>query len=58
MYKILKRLGTGEFIQVESCNTLEQAMQLVERLKGIWPGKYVVRDAEGNDVGYYTEEQF
>jgi hypothetical protein len=50
MYKIFKRLGNGEFIQIGSRDTLEQALKVVEGLNAIWPGKYVVQDAEGNDV--------
>ena len=48
MYKIFKRLGNGEFIQIGSRDTLEQALQVTEGLNAIWPGKYIVRDAEGN----------
>lgn len=47
---MFKRLGNGELIHVESCEMLEQAELLVEGLNGTWPGEYVVRDAEGNDL--------
>ena len=50
MYNVLKQLPNGEFVNVESCGTLEEAVQLAEGLKGTWPGKYVVRDAGGIDV--------
>jgi hypothetical protein len=51
MYDAFKRLGNGEFIHVQSCETLEQAELLVEGLNDTWPGEYVVRDAEGNELG-------
>lgn len=50
MYNVFKQLANGGFVYVESCGTLEQAVQLVEGLKGTWPGNYVVRDAGGTDV--------
>lgn len=50
MYKVFRQLGNGEFVQVASREELEQAVQLVEELNDHWPGEYVVRDSEGNDV--------
>lgn len=50
MYSVFRRLGSGEFVHVASRDELEQAVQLVEALNSIWPGEYVVRDSEGNDV--------
>ncbi len=50
MYSVFKQLGNGEFVHIASRDEFEQAMQLVEVLNGHWPGEYVVRDSEGNDV--------
>jgi len=52
MYKVFTRLGNRDFIEVETCEVLEQAVQLIKGLNCIWPGEYVVRDAEGNDLGH------
>jgi hypothetical protein len=51
MYDLLRQLENGEFVHLESCDSLEQAARRVEELNAIWPGKYVVRDSKGNDVG-------
>ena len=50
MYSVHVQLGDGEFLHVASRDELEQAVQLLEAFKTNWPGKYVVRDSEGNDV--------
>jgi hypothetical protein len=50
VYSVFKQLGNGEFEHVASRDELEQAVQLVEALNAHWPGEYVVRDPEGNDV--------
>jgi LPS sulfotransferase NodH len=50
VYSVFKQLGNGEFLHVASRDELEQAVQLVEALNTHWPGEYVVRDSEGNDV--------
>ena len=52
MYRIFKRLGNGEFLHAAQCYELKQASQLVEMLNAHWPGEYVVRDSEGNDVDF------
>jgi hypothetical protein len=49
MYKVFKRVGNGELIQIESYDTLEQAVQLMKGFNSTWPGEYVVRDAEGKE---------
>jgi hypothetical protein len=50
VYRVFKRLGNGEFLQVASLYELDQAVRLVEALNAHWPGEYVVQDSEGNDV--------
>ena len=50
MYTVFKQLENGELEHVAERNELEQAVQLVEALNAHWPGEYVVRDSEGNDV--------
>ena len=49
-YGVFKQLGNGELVRVASSDLLDQAVHLVEGLYGTWPGKYVIRDSEGNDV--------
>ena len=50
MYRVFRQLESGEFVHVASRDELEQAVQLMEALNTHWPGEYVVRDSEGNDV--------
>jgi hypothetical protein len=47
---VFKQLENGELEHVAYRDELEQALQLVETLCAHWPGEYVVRDSEGNDV--------
>jgi hypothetical protein len=50
MYGIFRKLGNGELLHVASYDEFEQVMQLVKAFKAHWPGGYLVRDSEGNDV--------
>ena len=50
MYSVFKQFENGEFLHVASRDELEQAVQLVGAFNVHWPGEYVVRDLEGNDV--------
>jgi hypothetical protein len=50
MYRVYRRIQNGELVHVSSPESLEQAAHLVEALYIHWPGEYVVRDSEGNDV--------
>lgn len=50
VFRVFRQLENGEFVHVASRDELEQAVQLVEALNAHWPGEYVVRDSEGNDV--------
>jgi hypothetical protein len=50
MYKVFKHLRNGEFVPVASHDELEEAVQQVGNLASTWPGEYVVRDSEGNEV--------
>jgi hypothetical protein len=50
VYGVFRKLENGEFLEVASRDELEQVLQLVEAFKAHWPGEYVVRDSEGNDV--------
>jgi hypothetical protein len=54
VYSVFRQLWNGELLHVASRDELEQAVQLVEKLKALWPGEgeYVVRDSEGNDVDF------
>ena len=54
MYRIFKQTGDGEFVHVTTRQEIEQAVQVVEAFDFQWPGAYVVRDLEGNNV-YSTE---
>ena len=50
VFTVFRQLGNGEFLHVASRDELEDAMQLMEAFNTHWPGEYVVRDSEGNDV--------
>jgi hypothetical protein len=50
VYSVFKQLENGELEHVAYRDELEQPVQLVEALNAHWPGEYVVRDSEGNDV--------
>ena len=52
MYSLLRELENGEFIHIASHNSIEQLLQLKEKLRNLWPseGRYVVRDSDGDDV--------
>lgn len=50
MYSVFRKLENGEFLHVASRDELEQVVQLVEAFNAHWPGEYIVRDSEGNDV--------
>lgn len=50
MYTVFKQLENGEFANVATRDELEQAVQLVEELNALWPGKYTVQEPERNDV--------
>jgi hypothetical protein len=46
LFCVFKRLENGTFLRVAVRDELEQAVQLAEALKALWPGEYVVRDSE------------
>jgi len=50
VYSVFRQLGNGEFLHVASRDELEEALHLIEELNNHWPGGYIVRDSEGNDV--------
>jgi len=50
VYAVFRKLENGEFVHIASRNELEQAVQLLEEFNVLWPGEYLVRDSEGNDV--------
>lgn len=50
MYTVFKQLENGEFVNVATRDDPEQAVQLVEELNALWPGKYIVQDPERNYV--------
>jgi hypothetical protein len=50
VYLVFKQLENGEFANVATRDELEQAVQLVEELNALWPGKYTVQDPERHDV--------
>jgi len=57
MYSVFTKLGDWQFLYVASCDKLEQAIQLAEKLNADWPRKYVVRDSISNDVRWATREE-
>jgi hypothetical protein len=50
VYRVFRQLENGELIHVASREQLEQAVKLVEALSEGFPGEYVVRDPEENDI--------
>ena len=52
IYEVLKRLQNGEFVNVDFVDDLNKATKLVRDLDATWPGIYLVRDSEGNDVEF------
>jgi hypothetical protein len=50
MYTVFKQLENGEFANVATRDEPEQAVQLVDALNALWPGKYIVQDPERNYV--------
>jgi hypothetical protein len=52
MYRVFRQLGNGELLHVASYDDFEQVVQLVKAFKAHWPGGYLVRDSEGNDVDH------
>jgi hypothetical protein len=50
MSRIFKQTGDGEFVHLTTRQELEHAVQVLEAFNFRWPGGYVVRDLEGNDV--------
>jgi hypothetical protein len=51
VYRVFRQLENGELVHVASRDQLEQAVTLVEALNDAFPGEYVLRDSEGNDIG-------
>jgi hypothetical protein len=54
VYKAFKQLENGEFVQVASCDLLEEAVQLVDSLNAVWPGGYEVRESQSQIVRHAT----
>jgi hypothetical protein len=50
VYRVFRQIENGELVHVASRDQLEQAVKLVEALSESFPGEYVVRDLEGNDI--------
>jgi hypothetical protein len=51
-FKILRKLGNGEFVYVASCADRKRAALFVESLKQHWPGVYeIVAGVAGIEAG-------
>jgi hypothetical protein len=50
MYHVFRQLASGELMHVASRDQLEGAAELVEALRADFPGEYVVRDSDENDI--------
>jgi len=51
-FKILRKLGNGEFVYVASCADRKRAARLIESLKQYWPGVYeIVAAVTGIETG-------
>jgi hypothetical protein len=42
VYQVLKQLGNGDLVKVDSLDNLEDALKLVRGLNALWPGIYAV----------------
>jgi hypothetical protein len=58
VYRVFRQLGNGELLHVASCDEFEKVMRLVKAFKAHWPGGYLVRDSQGNDVDRTPHFQF
>jgi hypothetical protein len=52
MYKVLKQLENGEFVNVASRDDLYDAMQLAQSLNVHWPGEYEIRDSRSEVIEF------
>lgn len=50
MFTMFRQLEKDEFLLVASREEIEDALQLKQAFNTDWPGEYVIRDAEGNDI--------
>ncbi len=50
MYKVLVKLDDGEFLVLATYDLLEEATELVNKLKTNWPHEYAIRDSEDNNL--------
>ncbi|MGB8477075.1 MAG: CBS domain-containing protein [Candidatus Acidiferrum sp.] len=66
VYRVFKKIEDNESVHVASRDELEQAVQLAQELKTLWPGQYVVKlsggvgsvlKRKGNDVWFVTPDQ-
>ena len=50
MYRVFRQLENGELVHVAWRDQLEQAVTLVEAFRDGFPGEYLVRDSNENDI--------
>jgi len=52
MYTVFRKLETGDLMHIASRVSLEEACELIARIKSLWSegGEYVVQDAAGKQV--------
>jgi hypothetical protein len=50
MYTIFWKLKNGEYAEIAYRTDLDAVVRLVQALRAIFPGEYLVKDAEGNNV--------
>jgi CBS domain-containing protein len=55
VYRVLRKLENDESLHVACRDELEQALQLVRELKGLWPGQYVIK--RGGGIGSVLERK-
>jgi hypothetical protein len=51
IYKVFRKLETGELLVLASFEDLDRAKQLIASLEEHWPGDYFVRDSLSNPDG-------
>ena len=56
IYKVFRKLETGELLPLASFEDLDRAKQLIASLEEHWPGDYFVMDSIANADGEWKGE--
>ena len=50
LYHLFRKLQDGEYLHIGSREALEDTQKLLEAFNSEWPGDYIIKDAEGNEL--------